>query len=59
MSPGSGPLWEQRWHPFREEWVLFTAHRGGGSMTNEVDPDEKAGELRNTSTRLYRSAGDR
>jgi len=22
-------LWEQRWHPFREEWVLYTAHRGG------------------------------
>jgi len=23
------PLWEQRWHPLREEWVLYTAHRGG------------------------------
>jgi UDPglucose--hexose-1-phosphate uridylyltransferase len=23
------PIWEQRWHPLREEWVLFTAHRGG------------------------------
>ena len=22
-------LWEQRWHPLREEWVLYTAHRGG------------------------------
>ena len=32
---------------------------GGGSMTNESDPDEKAAELRNTSTRLYRSAGER
>jgi UDPglucose--hexose-1-phosphate uridylyltransferase len=21
--------WEQRWHPLREEWVLYTAHRGG------------------------------
>lgn len=21
--------WELRWHPFRAEWVLFTAHRGG------------------------------
>ena len=31
---------------------------GGGSMTNEADPDEKAEELRNTSTRLYRSAGE-
>ena len=25
----STPIWEQRWHPLREEWVLFTAHRGG------------------------------
>ena len=23
------PVWEQRWHPLREEWVLFTSHRGG------------------------------
>lgn len=23
------PVWEQRWHPLREEWVLYTAHRGG------------------------------
>jgi UDPglucose--hexose-1-phosphate uridylyltransferase len=25
----SPPVWEQRWHPLREEWVLFTSHRGG------------------------------
>ncbi|MFM1851435.1 MAG: Galactose-phosphate uridylyltransferase [Verrucomicrobiota bacterium] len=23
------PVWEQRWHPLREEWVLYTSHRGG------------------------------
>ena len=23
--------WELRWHPFRAEWVLFTAHRGARS----------------------------
>lgn len=22
-------LWEQRWHPLREEWVLYSSHRGG------------------------------
>lgn len=30
MSDGTGserPLWEQRWHPLRAEWVLYTAHR--------------------------------
>ncbi|KXU38067.1 hypothetical protein AXK12_00765 [Cephaloticoccus capnophilus] len=26
---GPSLLWEQRWHPLREEWVLYTAHRGG------------------------------
>jgi UDPglucose--hexose-1-phosphate uridylyltransferase len=23
----SPPLWEQRWHPLREEWVIVAAHR--------------------------------
>ena len=36
MSSGSGPLWEQRWHPLREEWVLFTAHRGGRPWIGEL-----------------------
>jgi hypothetical protein len=22
-------LWEQRWHPLRQEWVLYTEHRSG------------------------------
>lgn len=22
-------VWEQRWHPLRQEWVLYTSHRGG------------------------------
>ena len=29
---------------------------GGGSMTNESDPDAKAAELRNVSSVLYRNA---
>ena len=29
------PTWEQRWHPLREEWVLFTAHRGGRPWLGE------------------------
>lgn len=31
-APQSSPrpsVWEQRWHPLREEWVLYTSHRGG------------------------------
>lgn len=28
-TPEKPAVWEQRWHPLREEWVLFTAHRGG------------------------------
>lgn len=27
--PAKPVVWEQRWHPLREEWVLYTSHRGG------------------------------
>jgi len=29
-------LWEQRWHPFRAEWVLYTSHRGGRPWIGET-----------------------
>ena len=29
MSTQPRLVWEQRWHPLREEWVLYTSHRGG------------------------------
>ncbi len=28
-APTQPVIWEQRWHPLREEWVLYTSHRGG------------------------------
>ncbi len=28
-------VWEQRWHPLRGEWVLFTSHRGGRPWIGE------------------------
>lgn len=28
-------VWQQRWHPLREEWVLFTSHRGGRPWVGE------------------------
>jgi UDPglucose--hexose-1-phosphate uridylyltransferase len=36
-------VWEQRWHPLREEWILYTSHRGGRPWLGEkketkVDP---------------------
>ena len=31
-------VWEQRWHPFREEWVLFTSHRGGRPWIGDTHP---------------------
>lgn len=31
--------WELRWHPFRGEWVLFTAHRGARPWIGEVVDD--------------------
>jgi UDPglucose--hexose-1-phosphate uridylyltransferase len=37
-------VWEQRWHPLREEWVLYTSHRGGRPWLGEKTStsDEKA-----------------
>jgi UDPglucose--hexose-1-phosphate uridylyltransferase len=45
-QPNASPTpatWEQRWHPLREEWVLFTAHRGGRPWNGELKrPDTGA-----------------
>ncbi|KXU34717.1 hypothetical protein AXK11_07690 [Cephaloticoccus primus] len=45
MAPPASPLWEQRWHPLREEWVLYTAHRGGrpwiGDTHKPADADAR------------------
>ena len=35
-------VWEQRWHPLREEWVLYTEHRGGRPWIGETKPLEIA-----------------
>ena len=32
----SPPVWEQRWHPLRGEWILFTSHRGGRPWIGET-----------------------
>jgi UDPglucose--hexose-1-phosphate uridylyltransferase len=32
---GSNGVWEQRWHPLREEWVIVAAHRQGRPWTGE------------------------
>lgn len=33
-------VWEQRWHPLREEWVLYTEHRGGRPWIGETKPPQ-------------------
>ena len=33
-------VWEQRWHPFREEWILFTSHRDRRPWMGETKPFE-------------------
>ena len=38
MANESPCVWEQRWHPFREEWVLFTSHRGGRPWIGDTHP---------------------
>jgi UDPglucose--hexose-1-phosphate uridylyltransferase len=34
--------WEQRWHPLRQEWVLFTSHRGGRPWIGDTHPPREA-----------------
>src|SRR4030095_5653054 len=29
-------VWEERWHPFREEWVIVAAHRQGRPWSGET-----------------------
>jgi len=36
----AGIIWEQRWHPLREEWVLYTEHRGGRPWIGETKRPE-------------------
>ncbi|MDR3405942.1 MAG: galactose-1-phosphate uridylyltransferase [Chthoniobacter sp.] len=37
MTPHDrSPVWEQRWHPIRGEWVLFTSQRGGRPWVGET-----------------------
>ena len=42
MDNDRQPVWEQRWHPLREEWVLFTAHRGGRPWIGDTHPPREA-----------------
>jgi UDPglucose--hexose-1-phosphate uridylyltransferase len=36
------PVWEQRWHPLREEWVVVAAHRQNRPWTGETVPTSAA-----------------
>ena len=40
------PTWEQRWHPLREEWILFTGHRAGRPWVGETKAPETADKPR-------------
>jgi UDPglucose--hexose-1-phosphate uridylyltransferase len=42
MSSNARRVWEQRWHPLREEWVLFTSHRGGRPWIGDKHPPREA-----------------
>ncbi|HST51710.1 MAG TPA: galactose-1-phosphate uridylyltransferase [Pyrinomonadaceae bacterium] len=33
---GSGAVWEERWHPLREEWVVVAAHRQNRPWSGET-----------------------
>lgn len=36
-------VWEQRWHPLREEWILYSSHRGGRPWIGDTHapPEDK------------------
>jgi UDPglucose--hexose-1-phosphate uridylyltransferase len=38
----SSSVWEERWHPLREEWVIVAAHRQGRPWIGATVPDEQA-----------------
>jgi len=37
-----GPVWEERWHPLREEWVIVAAHRDRRPWNGEKVPPKSA-----------------
>jgi len=36
IKQGSGGVWEERWHPLREEWVVVAAHRQNRPWSGET-----------------------
>ena len=34
-------VWEQRWHPLREEWVIISAHRQNRPWNGQLDKQEQ------------------
>jgi UDPglucose--hexose-1-phosphate uridylyltransferase len=51
MSTQPRLVWEQRWHPLREEWVLYTSHRGGRPWIGDTHAPAEA-----TPPRMIRHA---
>ena len=39
---GTGAVWEERWHPLREEWVVIAAHRQDRPWSGETVPQAAA-----------------
>ena len=39
-SESSSAIWEERWHPLREEWVIVAAHRQDRPWSGETVPHE-------------------
>jgi len=41
MTQESNAVWEERWHPLREEWVIVAAHRQDRPWSGETVPHEQ------------------
>jgi UDPglucose--hexose-1-phosphate uridylyltransferase len=43
-SSTNNRVWEERWHPLREEWVIIAAHRQNRPWSGETVSHDQAGE---------------
>lgn len=43
MQHQAKAVWEQRWHPLREEWVLYSSHRGGRPWIGDTHAPQEDG----------------
>ncbi len=49
MSNSGAAMWEQRWHPLREEWVIVAAHRNDRPWHGRTGAGSRVASRQHTS----------